>query len=106
MSVTYTWEFGSFEKAPLQDGLADVVKVIHWRLYAKEDQYVASVYGTVALDQPNQDNFIAYEDITKQWAIEAVSSKLDIPALELSLAGEIERHKNPPIISALPPFTN
>jgi hypothetical protein len=106
MSVTYTWEFGSFEKAPSENGLADVVKVIHWRLYAKEDQYTVSVYGAVNLDPPNQDNFVAYEDITKQWAIDAVSSKLDIAALELSLAGEIERHRNPPIVSAPPPFTN
>lgn len=106
MTITYTWEFGSFEKAPLQDGLVDVVKVIHWRLYAKDAPYVASVYGSVTLSGPDPDNFIAYEDITKQWAIDAVCGTLNVESLELSLANEIERQKNPPIVSAPPPFAS
>lgn len=106
MSVTYTWEFSTFEKAPSQDGLTDVVRVIHWRLYAKDAPYVASIYGTVTLPAPDPDDFVAYEDITKQWAIEAVSGSLDIAAMELSLASEIERQKNPPVVSAAPPFAN
>lgn len=106
MSVTYAWEFSTFEKAPALDGLVDVVKVIHWRLYAEDGQYKTSVYGTVVLAAPNPDNFVAYEDITKQWAIDAVSAVVDVPATEASLASVIECQKNPPVVSVAPPFQN
>lgn len=106
MSVTYTWEFSTFEKAPSLDGLADVVKVIHWRMYAEDAPYKTSIYGTAPLGAPNPDNFLAYEDITKQWAIDAVSSVIDVPATEAALAAEIERQKNPPVVSSAPPFQN
>lgn len=102
--VTYQWEFSTFERAPLVGELVDVVKTIHWRLNATDGAYRASIYGTVVLPDPDPDNFTAYEDITKQWAIDATSSALDVAALELSLSSEIERQKNPPIVSAPPPF--
>ena len=106
MAITYTWEFSIFEKAPSLDGLADVVKVIHWRMHAQDGQYRTSSYGTALLGAPNPDNFLDYEDITKQWAIDAVSSVIDVPATEAALAAEIERQKNPPVVSSAPPFQN
>ena len=106
MAITYTWEFSQFEKAPLEDSLIDVVKVIHWRLNAEQDGYYSSVYGSAPLSPPNPDNYIAYEDITKQWAINVVSSIIDVPATEELLANQIERQKNPPVVPAPPPFTN
>jgi hypothetical protein len=106
MSVTYVWEFSTFDTAPSSNGLLDVVKTIHWRLNAEEDGYRSSVYGTAPLSDPNPDNFIAYKDITKQWASDATSSVIDVPAYEATLAADIARQKNPPIVSAAPPFQN
>lgn len=106
MAITYTWEFSTFEKAPSLDGLADVVKVIHWRMHAEDSPYKTSIYGSAPLGEPNPDNFLAYEDITKQWAIDAVSAVIDVPATEAALAAEIERQKNPPVVSVAPPFQN
>ena len=31
MSIVYTWSFPQFEVAPSEDGLTNVVSVIHWR---------------------------------------------------------------------------
>jgi hypothetical protein len=106
MAIAYTWEFSQFEKAPQQDGLLEVVKVIHWTLKAEDGNYRSSAYGTTSVAAPDPDNYIAYEDITKQWAIDAVSAVLDVPAMEASLLAAIERQKNPPIVSAAPPFSN
>lgn len=106
MTVTYEWEFSSFEKAPLVGELADVVKTIHWRLKATDGAYHTSAYGTVTLPDPDPDNFTAYEDITKQWAIDATSSVLDVATLEASLAADIDRLKNPPVVASPPPFEN
>lgn len=106
MTIAYTWEFSVFDTAPSADGLLNVVKTIHWRLNAEEDGYRSSVYGTASLSDPNPDNFVAYEDITKQWAIDATSSVIDVPAYEAVLAADIARQKNPPIVSSAPPFNN
>lgn len=106
MTITYTWEFSVFDTAPSADGLLNVVKTIHWRLNAEEDNYRATVYGTASLPDPNPDNYVAYEDITKQWAIGAASSVIDVPAYEEILAADIARQKNPPIVATTPPFTN
>ena len=106
MTITYTWEFSTFDTAPSSNGLLDVVKTIHWRLNAEEDGYRSSVYGTASLPDPDPDNYVAYEDITKQWAINATSSVIDVPANEAILAADIARQKNPPIVPAPPPFTN
>jgi hypothetical protein len=73
MAITYSWNFTTFEKALLADGLLDVVKVIHWSIGATDGTYSSSVYGTASLAAPDPDNYVAYEDITKQWAIDVVS---------------------------------
>jgi hypothetical protein len=106
MTIEYTWEFSQFERAPSEDGLINVVKAIHWRLNAEQDGYRSSVYGSVPLGPPNPDDYIAYEDITKQWAINVVSAIIDVPATESLLADQIESQKNPPVVPAPPPFTN
>lgn len=106
MTIAYTWEFSQFEKAPQQDGLLDVVKTIHWRMSAEDGVYRSSVYGTVSLPPPDPDNYVAFDDITKQWAIDAVAAMVDVPATEAILSADIDRQKNPPVVSAPPPFTN
>lgn len=106
MSINYEWQFSNFETAPVEGDLAQVVKVIHWRLHASDGPVATSCYGTVNLDPPDPDDFLAYEDLTKAWAIACVSAVIDVPALEASLAGEIDRIKSPPVVSMSPPFAN
>jgi hypothetical protein len=106
MSVTYEWQFGVFETAPVEGELAQVVKVIHWRLVAADGDVRTSCYGTVNLAPPDADAFVAFEDLTKSWAIERVSEVVDVPALEASLAGEIQAIKNPAVVSLPAPFQN
>lgn len=104
MSVTYTWSFPQFEVAPSEDGLADVVCVIHWRLDAIDGSYNAGAYGSVGLGAPNPAAFTPYDQITEQWAIDAVSACIDVPAVEAALAGEINKKMNPPTVPMVPPF--
>ena len=104
MSITYTWSFPQFEVAPSDDGLTDVVKVIHWRYDAADGSFSAGAYGTVALGAPDPAAFTPYADITQQWAIDAVSASIDLPAVEAALAGEIDKKKNPTVVPMAPPF--
>lgn len=104
MAATFEWQFSMFEKAPSEGQLIDVVKTIHWRLVASDGGFSADAYGSVALDAPDPDNYLAYEDITKQWAIDAVSAKMDVAALEAALQAEINGKKNPSVVPSPPPF--
>lgn len=104
MAIQYTWSFPFFDVIPSEDGLTNVVKIIHWRYDAVDGDYKATSYGTVSLGAPNPTNFIPYDQITEQWAINAVSASVDVPVLEETMAKTIEDEKNPPIVPMPPPF--
>ena len=104
MAIVYTWKFPQFDVIPSEDGLTDVVKTIHWQYTAQDGDIAVFSYGTVALGAPNPQDFIPYDQITEQWAIDAVSQSVDIPSLQASLAQDIANKINPPIIPMAPPF--
>jgi hypothetical protein len=104
MAIAYSWSFPQFDVAPSEDGLSEVVKVIHWRMDAIDGGVAAGAYGSVALGEPSPDNFVPYADITEQWAIDQTSALIDLPQLQASLAGEIAKKKSPPVVPMQPPF--
>lgn len=104
MAIVYTWNFPQFDVAKSEDGLTDVVKTIHWRYDAVDGDYTSGAYGTVACGTPNPVDFIPYDQLTEQWAIDAVSASIDVPELQVSLARQIEDQKNPPVVPMQPPF--
>lgn len=106
MAIVYTWSFPQFDVVPSEDGLTDVVQTIHWRYTAVDGSYEASAYGTVGLGAPNPTDFIPYANLTEQWAIDAVSASVDVPAMEAALAQQIEDQINPPIVPMAPPFAS
>jgi hypothetical protein len=67
--TTTTWKIESLECKKQEQGFADVVYTIHWRLYATEGEYTTSIYGSqsVNFDPTNQDYvFTPYEDLTEE----------------------------------------
>jgi hypothetical protein len=104
--TTFTWSFPHFDVAKSEDGLTDVVKTIHWRYDAVDGDYSASSYGTVGVNGPNPTNFILFADLTKVWAIAAVSELIDVAAISANLETQIANAKNPPIVSMNPPFVD
>lgn len=104
MMPVFSWSFPQFEVAKSEDGLTDVVKVIHWRYDASEGPYNAGSYGTVSLGAPDQSDFTPYKDLTEAWAIKAVSDSIDVAAIEANLTGQIEKDKNPPVVPMSPPW--
>lgn len=106
--INYSWVFNnnSFQSAPSEDGLTDVVKVIHWRYRAVDGDYSAEVYSTYACPAPNPDDFTPYNEITEPIAIEWLESALDVQAMQESLASQIEEQKNPKIVSLPLPWQN
>lgn len=112
MAIVYKWQFPVFDVIKSEDGLTDVVKTIHWQYIATDEgsvspngsPYTANMYGTVTLGPPNPSDFIPYDQITEQWAIDAVSQQVDVAAMQAALAVEIQFQINPPIVPMQPPF--
>jgi hypothetical protein len=105
MTSNLTWSFPQFDVAPTEDGLDNVVKTIHWRLDAVDGAYSAGAYGSVAVDAPDPSSFVPYSQITPQWTIDAVLSKINFDEVKQALENQIALKKNPPVLPMVPPFS-
>jgi hypothetical protein len=102
MAKTYAWVVSAMDSAPTEDGLAKVVKTIHWRRNAVEvdgeKTYYADVYGAMGCSSPNPEDFTQYDDITKDEVEAWLEAGLDVESLDAALDAQIENQKNPPIV--------
>jgi hypothetical protein len=101
--TTFKWVVSQMDTAPSEDGLTDVVKVVHWRYQAEQvdgdKTYNAEVYGAMGCATPSDTDFTAYEDLTYEQVCEWLVAGLDQEAMDLNLAAQIENQKNPPIVN-------
>lgn len=104
MAINYTWEFPQFDVVKAEDGLTDVVKTIHWRYNAVDGEHSATAYGTIDAGAPTPGNFIPFDQLTKQWAIDKVTEVVNVAEMEAALAKAIQDQINPPIVPMAPPF--
>jgi hypothetical protein len=96
--ITYTWTISQLECAPSENGLTNVVKVIHWRLTAQDENGVSSkVYNSYPLTSPTPEEFTDYSTLTEETVIGWLESNLDVTPLHTNLANEIASQYNPPI---------
>lgn len=105
MSTTYTWNVNTMDTAPSEDGLSDVVKVIHWRLSATDGTHIAESYSTVSLDAPDAGSFTAFASLTEAQVIAWVESKLDVVKIKEGLDAQLAALANPPIVVKQGPWT-
>ena len=99
MATTYKWIIAQLDTAPSEDGLTDVVKVVHWRYEATDGEYSAEVYGAMGCATPSDTDFTAYEDLTYEQVCEWLVAGNDVETLDSNLATQIENQKNPPIVN-------
>jgi len=108
--TTFKWLVSQMDTAPSEDGLTDVVKVVHWRYQAEQvdgdKTYNAEVYGAMACATPSDTDFTAYDDLTFDKVCEWLVAGNDVDAMELNLDTQIENLKNPPIINKPLPWSN
>ena len=94
MNITYT--IAQLDRQT-SDGL---VTTAHYTVNAIDGDYSAGSYGTVGFERG--DTFIAYESLTEAQVIAWVKDKLDVEAIEASLAAQIESLKNPVTATGVP----
>ena len=96
--ITYTWGIFRLDCAPAENGLIDVVKIIHWGLTAIDENNVsASMSSSYPLPSPSPEAFTDYSTLTEETVISWLESNLDVGYLHTYLADEIASKYNPPI---------
>jgi hypothetical protein len=117
--INYSWEFPSVECVPSENGMTDVVRIVHWRLTASEAKtgdfpsgsvpyWTSDRIGMAELGSPNSSGFIEFSQISKDDIIGWVTDKLTqsgmyfpktaLEVFQEQLSGHIEFQKNPPTV--------
>ena len=98
--ITYTWNISKLDCAPIENGLTNIVKVIHWSLTGVDGSGVsASIKNSYPLPSPSPEGFTDYSTLTEETVINWLESNLDVGYLHTYLANEITSQHNPPITS-------
>ena len=98
--ITYTWSISKLDCAPAENGLTNIVKVIHWGLVGVDENGVsASMSNSYPLSSPSPEAFADYSTLTKETVISWLESNLDVGYIKSRLSNEIASQYNPPITS-------
>lgn len=98
--ITYTWSISKLDCAPAENGLTNIVKVIHWGLTGVDENGIsASMSNSYPLPSPSPEAFTDYSTLTKETVIGWLESNLDVGYLKSILSNEIASQYNPPITS-------
>ena len=96
--ITYTWSISKLDCAPSENGLTNIVKVIHWSLTGQdENQISASMSNSYPLSTPSPEAFADYSTLTQETVIGWLESNLDVGYIKSILSNEISSQYNPPI---------
>jgi hypothetical protein len=98
--INYTWNISKLDCAPAENGLNNIVKVIHWGLIGVDENCVsASMNNSYPLPSPSPEGFADYSTLTKETVISWLESNLDVGYIKSILSNEIASQYNPPITS-------
>ena len=102
-TTTFTWAVGSMDRQ-LSNG---AVTTVHYTISASDGTYSSGAYGSVGLDQPEDDSDLTpYADLTEAWAITATKAKLGgadkVAEIEAALQAQIDVQRTPVSGSGVP----
>ena len=102
-TTTFTWAVGTMDRQ-LSNG---AVQTVHYTVSASDGTYSAGAYGSVGLDQPEDDaDLTPYADLTESWAIAAVQAKLGgadkVAEIQAALQEQIDIQRAPVSGSGVP----
>ena len=101
--ATFNWSIANTERYLDTGGIF----VVHWKVTAEEtvgdETYTASAYGTVGFTpDPDADDFVAYDSLTKEVVMGWVHAEVDKDATEAALTANIAGQKNPVSADGMP----
>jgi hypothetical protein len=91
------WRIANLERHTA-DG---IVFTVHWTVAANDGTYASSAYGSIGLEQP-EDDIIPYADLTPEIVIGWTQDRLDVPAIEAALQAQLDEQAAPTKAAGVP----
>lgn len=104
--MEYNWIISAMDVKLSEEQMKDVVTLVHWRRVAIDGEFSAESYGTCPVGSPTPEEFVSYEDLTKEEVESWLEAGLDVAEIDANLAAQIELKKNPIDAQLPPPFNN
>lgn len=111
MANNYEWSFPQLDRVATEGGNSDVVKCIHWQISATSDSVkdadgnflTSNRGGETGVQLIDGEDFVAYNDITKDWCKAKVLADLDETEDELKAGLDYDiAGSQPGILSGTP----
>ena len=102
-TTTFTWAVSTMDRLLASGAVTNV----HYTVSASDGTYSSGAYGSVDLDQPEDDSELtAYSELTESWAISAIQAKLGgaekVAEIEAALQAQIDVQRTPVSGSGVP----
>lgn len=96
MANTYNWQISALDAKITEGDNSNVIYTVHWRLQATDEtgEYQTDSYGTMSVEY-DPDNFIEYDDLTKEDVVGWLEAGLDVEEMKLRLDNELDKKINP-----------
>lgn len=97
MANTYHWKIVQLDAKIKENDLDNVIYTVHYRFYAEDDsdpKIVKDIIGCIGVEY-DPENFIPYEDLTKEDVVKWLESDLNVEGMKQNLDQEINLIKNP-----------
>lgn len=112
--ITYGWLIERLDAEPLAgDELANVVRMIHWRLFATDGLNTVDTFGEAPLVAPDPAEFVPFDELTPaavtDWAEAAIDASAgedqpSVSQLRAALAGILAARRGPQLVPMQPPW--
>jgi hypothetical protein len=103
VEIVYDWQYTDIQVELDSEGLQDVVVSTQWRRIAAsvDGQYTAFSQGQAGFPPPDPNDFIPFQDLTKEemttWVIDVLGQS-NVNGIDATLASQIETAANPTVV--------
>ncbi len=97
MANTYKLNIVKLDVKVLDNGLSDVVYVVHWKYTAttEDKEFTSTTSGVANIPSPDPENFTPFEDLTQSQVTGWVESAVDLEKFRETLDNTILEKQTP-----------
>ena len=97
--ANYKWVINAVDCYTTKDGLEKVAYNVHWSYFATEGEHTASMIGVQSVGEPNQDNFVPFDQLTEEQVVSWITASMDVEQMQLNLDKQIEELVAPKVVT-------
>jgi hypothetical protein len=93
--ITFNWTISAVDRTLSLDGLTNVIKTVHWRYRATDENGVSTeTYGATLIGEPNPNEFTPFKEVNESDVIIWLEDILNIiPEVEIIEGEEVTEVK-------------